>query len=162
MIEQQQQFTNAIALQLQDFGARQQESLDPDNIDGEEIPSDSLSERILNYTEVNNLSALVNERVANLRQGTSGENNTLRFNVVDERRNRVLISNEQADINTDINAVFSEYASVRDSETAAIFKAVSTQDNQPYLVTYTPVQNIEDLNNDLGVLVYQPISEVFA
>ncbi|MEO0648433.1 MAG: methyl-accepting chemotaxis protein [Cyanobacteria bacterium J06650_10] len=162
VIEQQQQFTNAIALQLQDFGARQQESLDPDNIDGEEIPSDSLSERILNYTEVNNLSALVNERVANLRQGTSGENNTLRFNVVDERRNRVLISNEQADINTDINAVFSEYASVRDSETAAIFKAVSTQDNQPYLVTYTPVQNIEDLNNDLGVLVYQPISEVFA
>lgn len=176
-IEQQQQFTNAIAFQLQDFGSRQQrnragssqngeeqngEEIDSENFNSEESADNSLSERILNYTEVNNLSSIINERIANLRQGTSSENNTLRFNVVDERRNKVLISNQQTDINTEGDVVFPEYASIRENGSAATFKATSTQDNQPYLVTYTPVKNIENVDNDLGVLVYQPISEVFA
>ena len=159
--EQQRQFTNAIALQLQDFGSTRQDT-DQNSADTDELSGGSLSERILNDTEINNLSAIVNQRIDKLRQGTDSEDNAPRFDVIDERRNRVLISNEQADINTEIGRMFPEYVKLRERDTAATFTARSTRDNQKYLITYTPVQNTRELDNDLGVLVYQPTSEVFA
>ena len=158
-IAQQQQFTNAIALQMQDFGSRNARSEALDDSDSE---GNSLSEKIINFSEVNELSGLVNQRVSSLRAGTSSESGALAFSVIDERRNRVLISNNADNVNTDIETLFPDYARLQKSETASTLEARSTQDNLPYLLTYSPVENEGNVNNDFGVLLYQPMSEVFA
>ena len=158
VIGQQQQFTNAIALQLQDFGNRPKL-----NQTTNDTARDSLSQMILNDAEIDTLSAIVNQRIDNLRQGTSSENNALRLNVIDESRNNVLISNDQADINTAIDARFPGYSELKESEAAVTFEAISTEDNRPYLITYAPVAKTSTASgNDLGVLVYQPMAEAFS
>ena len=157
-IGKQQQTTNAIALQLQDFGSAQKAAdSSEDNTGG------SLSAKILNDTEINNLSALVNQRINSLRPETNGEDNTLRVNVIDNKRNNsILISNSQTDLNTSIDRIFPEYANLQEDESAKVLEATSTEDNKPYLLTYTPVQDTSGLDNNLSVLVYQPMTEVFA
>ncbi|MEL6604597.1 MAG: methyl-accepting chemotaxis protein [Cyanobacteria bacterium J06614_10] len=130
-IEQQQQFTNAVTLTVQETDAR------------------------LSASEVN-------RRIATLRQGIDSAENTLQFSVVDNRRNQILLSNNPADTNTTIEALFPEYANLGDRTTAATFKSRSTQDNRIYLLTYAPIDSTGSATSGLGVLVSQPMSEVFA
>ena len=172
-IDEQRQFANAISLQMEDFGTRRrqdaearsdleaysEEAFDEEAF-SEEAFTEPVAEDILNLTEAQDLSELINQRVAKLREGMNPGGQGLQFSVIDEGQNQVIISNSQTDIGNPIQSRFPEYAEPPINGQA--FKSISSQDNQPYLLTYAPVEPVEGLSNDLGVLVYQPISEVFA
>ena len=177
-IDAQRQFANAISLQMEDFGTRRRQDAEtPSDTETfteeafteeafteeaftEETSTEPLSEDILNLTEAQDLSELINQRVAKLRAGMDTEGQGLQFSVIDEGQNQVIISNSQTDIGNPIQSRFPAYTEPPANGQA--FKSVSSQDNQPYLLTYAPVDPVEGFNNNLSVLVYQPISEVFA
>lgn len=158
-INEQQQFANAISLQMEDFGTRRRQ--EEEALSGTETLSGSVSGEILNLTEAQDLSELINQRVAKLREGMDKQGEGLQFSVVDEVQNQVIISNNQADIGSPIQSRFPQYAAPPANEQTS-FKSVSEQDGQTYLLTYAAVEPASGANNDLGVLVYQPMSEVFA
>ena len=79
-----------------------------------------------------------------------------------EKENRVFISNNETNIDSEAQTLFAKYDELRDRGEVATVTDVSQQDGQPYLITYVPIPGVEALGTDWGVLVYQPKSEVFA
>lgn len=152
VIAQQQQLANAINLQMQDFVTVRLQD-----------PNADSPEAVLGFSEARELSDVINRRIAFLRQGTGAQSSAIQFSVMDNARgSRVFISNAEGDIDTDSQALFPAYEGQKESSTVVTFRDISTQDNRPYLVTYAPVSRVDGLDNDWGVLVYQPMSQAFA
>jgi len=79
-----------------------------------------------------------------------------------EKENRIFVSSNEESISAEIQSIFPQYEALRDSGTTTTVVDTSSQDNESYLLTYVPVAPVEGLQNDWGVLVYQPTAEAFA
>ena len=140
VVEQQAQLASALDFQIQDL--RRQPSAGPETASASE-PED---------LTISQLSGLINQRVARLAPTEPGMATT----------QVTLISDSEAGMGAAMQKRFPEYAALRDSDTLVTFESVSTQDEQPYLVTYSPVSELGEPGAQAGLLVYQPMATAFA
>lgn len=159
---------------------------------------------IFTRTYADEISRLINERVARFFLGTGEDAQTYDFRIIDHgqayyegsgenaeeipssrieidgnsikidgeefqpggdifiRQNRIFVSDDNGELDVDIESIFPEYKQLRDSKQISTARAVSKIDGKEYLLAYVPLPPVEGLSVDWGVLVTQPTSVAFA
>lgn len=77
------------------------------------------------------------------------------------KENQVIISSSEG-VGTEIQSIFPQYLELRNEGVTATVIDTSTLNGQDYLLSYTPIAQVEGLPLDWGVLIYEPTAIAFA
>ncbi|MEO0456609.1 MAG: methyl-accepting chemotaxis protein [Cyanobacteria bacterium P01_A01_bin.114] len=172
-ISHQQQLASTISLQVDRFAPKassqlvsQQASLPQPIEPVANTPKFSVINHAVAYFEINDEGREV--AIDTTRIQPDGETVTIDGQPfqpdgsITRKENRILASDNNEDIGLEIQTLFPQYTQLRDKGTTTTTTATSTQDGQAYLLSYVPMPEVENLDNDWGVLVYEPTATAFA